>query len=145
MSDSKNHSWSSRLFYWTLAVVLLLLGFYLSEIRFMQTEWLSRAGCLIVILGIWSSVGSILQERVLGSRIRWRRRNALTEANARHLAEETDPDQAQKEINEIDESFSRMLADATHNLRMTLGVLEVSLLITGTFVWGFGDLLVAML
>ena len=38
-----------------------------------------------------------------------------------------------------------MLADATHNLRMTLGVLEVSLLITGTFVWGFGDLLVAML
>ena len=98
MSDSKNHSWSSRLFYWTLAVVLLLLGFYLSEIRFMQTEWLSRAGCLIVILGIWSSVGSILQERVLGSRIRWRRRNALTESNARHLAEKRIPTRHKRKL-----------------------------------------------
>ncbi len=145
MTDSVDHSWRYRALYWTIAIVLVSFGIYLSSIRFMNNEWLSRAGCLIVILGIWSSVGSILQERLLGSRIRWRRRNAITKARARHVDEETDPEQAQKELDEIDEAFAKTLADATLNLRMTLGVLEISLLMTGTFLWGFGDLLIATL
>ncbi len=145
MTDSNSSSWQHRLIFWAFAIGLVALGIYLSAVRFMDTEWLSRAGCLIVILGIWSSVGSILQERLLASRIRWRRRNALTKARARHVDDEVDPEQAQKELDEIDEAFAKSLADATHSLRMTLGVLEVSLLITGTFLWGFGDLLMAML
>jgi hypothetical protein len=30
----------------------------------------------------------------------------------------------------------------TQSLRLSFGVLEVSLLMTGTFLWGFGDLFV---
>ncbi len=145
MTVSENSSWRHRLLLWAIAIGLVALGIYLSAVRYMNTEWLSRAGCLIVILGIWSSVGSILQERLLSSRIRWRRRNALTKARARHMGDEVDPEQAQKELDEIDEAFAKSLTDATHKLRMTLGVLEVSLLMTGTFLWGFGDLLMAAL
>lgn len=108
----------------------------------MNNEWLSRAGCVVVMLGIWSGVGGILQERLLISSTKWRRRNALTEAKARLDAEVDDPDQKEKELAKINEAFDNRIEEATQNLRMSIGALEVSLLLTGTFFWGFGDLLV---
>lgn len=145
MIDKTAQSLTWRLLYWAAAIGLVALGIYLSDIRFLGAEWLSRAGCLVVVLGIWSSVGSIIQERLLASRMRWRRRNVLASTRARQLAEDTDPVQAQKELDEIEQGFDKSLADATHSLRMTLGALEVSLLICGTLLWGFGDLLAALL
>jgi hypothetical protein len=59
------------------------------------------------------------------------------------LCEEgTDADQTEKELSEINEAFDNQMEEATQNLRLSIGVLEVSLLLTGTFLWGFGDLLV---
>ena len=97
---------------------------------------------MVVMLGIWSSVGGILQERMLVSRTRRRRRNAITVARARLSEERKDADQIDKELTEISEAFDNQMEKATQNLRLSIGVLEVSLLITGTFLWGFGDLLV---
>lgn len=108
----------------------------------MGNEWLSRSGCLVVILGIWSGLGGVIQERLLVSRLRWRRRNTIIQARARLEAQQVDPTSIEKEIGAIDEGFDQQSAELTHKLKLSIGVLEVSLLITGTFLWGFGDLLV---
>ena len=124
------------------AVLIIVLGIYLSLIEYMNSEWLTRAGCVVVMLGIWSGVGGILQERLLVSRTKWRRRNAITAARARLSEERKDVDQTDKEVTEINEAFDNQMEKATQNLRLSVGVLEVSLLLTGTFLWGFGDLLI---
>jgi len=140
--SSINHSLFYRAASWTGAFALIVPGVYLSSIHFMNSEWLSRAGCLIVMIGLWSGIGGIFQERLLTSRIRWRRRNAIVSARARLAEEQADSERMKKELKEIDETFDKESAKATHNLRLSIGVLEVSLLMTGTFLWGFGDLLV---
>ena len=131
-----------RIASWIGAVLIIALGVYLSLIEFMNNEWLTRAGCVVVMLGIWSGVVGILQERLLVSRTKWRRRNAITVARARLNEESKDADQTDKELTEINEAFDNQMEEATQNLRLSIGVLEVFLLLTGTFLWGFGDLLV---
>jgi len=142
VSNPIDHSLFYRTIPWVGAFAVIMLGVYLSNIRFMNSEWLSRAGCLVVMIGIWSGIGGIFQERLLTSRIRWRRRNAIVGARARLAEEQADSEQLKKEMDEIDETFEKEAAKATQNLRLSIGVLEVSLLMTGTFLWGFGDLLV---
>ena len=139
---STTHSTFYRALSWTGAIAFVVLGVYLSNIRFMNSEWLSRAGCLIVMIGIWSGIGGIFQERLLISRMRWRRRNAIVKARAKLAEEQVDPEQAEKTLDEINETFERESSEATQRLRMSIGVHEVSLLLTGTFLWGFGDLIV---
>lgn len=124
------------------AVLFIILGFYLSQIGFMNQEWLSRAGCLIVILGIWSGLGVVVQERLIRQRIKRQRRNAVTEARARLGEEGKCDEEVHQEIEEINAAFDRQEEELTHQLKFSLGILEVSLLITGTFLWGFGDLFV---
>ncbi|MDH3387955.1 MAG: hypothetical protein OEN02_08615 [Gammaproteobacteria bacterium] len=144
MAENKpgTHSPIIQILLWSIAVILIAFGVYLSHIRFMDSEWLSRAGCLIVMLGIWSSLGSIMQERLLSSRMRWRRRNALTAARARLQQQEAGEDVIEKELAEIDDNFDNHLSDQSLHMKLSLGFVEVSLLLTGTFLWGFGDLLV---
>jgi uncharacterized membrane protein YcjF (UPF0283 family) len=141
-SDSLSKSRFHQVLLWLMSLGLILLGIYLSHINFMETEWLSRAGCIIVILGIWSGLRGIIQERLLLGRLRWRHRNAITEARARLHEEEHDDAEIEKEMLEIEHAFQKEHEELSHRLKLSLGVLEVSLLMTGTFLWGFGDLLV---
>ncbi len=131
----------SRALTWLLALGLLMAGVYLSHIRFLHSEWLSRAGCLIVMLGIWSSLGAILHERIVAGRLRGRRRNAIVQARAELAEQEVDDELIEKSVDKINENFARQQAAHTEQLKLSFGVLEVSLLLTGTFVWGFGDLI----
>jgi hypothetical protein len=108
----------------------------------MDTEWLTRAGCLVVMLGLWSGIGGVFQERLLFRRTKWRRRNAITAAKARLGEETVDPEEAKKQLAEINQAFDNQMAEAAHSIRQSIGVLEVSLLLTGTFLWGFGDILI---
>ena len=140
--DLSYHSRIYRIASWVSAVLIIALGVYLSLIQFMNSEWLTRAGCVVVMLGLWSGVGGILQERLLVNRTKWRRRNAMIAAKARLKDEVIDADQAEKELAGINEAFDNQMEKATQNLRLSIGVLEVSLLLTGTFLWGFGDLLI---
>lgn len=136
------HSRLYQTLLWLIALSLIALGVYLSRTGFMGHEWLSRSGCAIVILGIWSGLGGIIQERVLLGRLRWRRRNAITEARARLESLSPDSAEIEREMNGINEAFAQETAKLTQSLRLSLGILEVSLLVTGTFLWGFGDLFV---
>lgn len=127
---------------WLVAIGLITLGAYLSRIEFLGHEWLSRAGCLIVILGIWSGLGSIVEERILVARLRGRRRNAIVRARAALAEKDTDPTEIEREIDEIESAFDKQGADLAQGLKLSLGVLEFSILITGTLLWGFGDIVI---
>lgn len=93
------------------------------------------------MLGIWSGIGGVLQERLFFMRSKHLRRNAITAAKARLHEEGGDADRIEKELGEINTVFDNQIADATQNIRLSIGILELSLLITGTFLWGFGDLI----
>jgi uncharacterized membrane protein YcjF (UPF0283 family) len=137
-----SHTHKQQTILWLAALSMIMLGLYLSYIQFMMSEWLSRAGCLVVILGIWSSLGSIIQERVLMSRLHMRRRAALVRARRRQRANKMDQEAIDKELADIENTFLAQATKLEQELKFSMGVLEVSLLITGTFLWGFGDLIV---
>ena len=136
------HSQIYRFALWIGAISIITLGYYLTCIQFMGNEWLTRAGCLVVMLGIWSGIGGVLQERLVYSRLKWRQRNVITEAKARLNEENDDSGEAEKKLAEINEAFDKQISDAMHKIRVSIGMLEVSLLMIGTFLWGFGDLLI---
>jgi hypothetical protein len=126
---------------WLLSLTLVFIGYYLSEIRFLQLEWLTRSGCLIVLLGVWSSIGAIIAERVLVSKLNIQHRIVLSRAKIKLRKMNAPKDYIEKEIATIEDDFDDRIDVIKDNVRYQLGILEVSLLMTGTFIWGFGDLL----
>jgi hypothetical protein len=113
----------------------------LSKIAWLQTEWFSRSGCLVVVLGVWSSIGVILHEKLISRRANWIRNKELRQLKARQLEDS----EIVLGIDQVNADHDQRLNLAIQDLRMSLGVLEMSLLISGTLVWGFGDLIVSAL
>jgi hypothetical protein len=126
---------------WLLSLTLITIGYYLSEIRFLELEWLTRSGCLIVLLGVWSSIGAIIAERVLISKLNIQHRVVLARAKMKLRKINAPAEYVEKEIDSIEKIFDDKIDIIKDNVRYQLGLLEVSLLMTGTFIWGFGDLL----
>lgn len=123
-----------------IAIAVIGTGVYLSLIQFMGREWFTRSGCLVVMLGIWSALGGIVQERLLNTRVRQKQRNAIVRARAELLEKNADADTTEAELAKINEVYEAQLSHAAEKLRFSIGFQEVSLLLTGTFIWGFGDL-----
>jgi uncharacterized membrane protein YcjF (UPF0283 family) len=128
------------LFSWSVSFVLIYVGYYLTEESFLQLEWLTRSGCLIVLIGVWSSISGIIQERVLIDRLNIQHRIELSRAKIKLRKFNAPKEYIEKEIDSIKEKFEDKMDELTVNVRFQLGMLEVSLLMTGTFIWGFGDL-----
>ena len=128
----------SRFVYWILAIVCFALGLYLSKIAWLQAEWFSRSGCLVVVLGVWSSIGVVFHEKLISRRANWIRNKELRQLKAKQLEDS----EMALGIDQVNANHDQRLNLAIQNLRMSVGVLEMSLLITGTIVWGFGDLMV---
>ncbi len=131
-----------KLVIWSTALGIIAAGVYLSHIQLLGNEWLSRSGCMIVILGIWSGLGGIIRMRLLTGRLRRRRKNTIIQAKAVLEERDTDPAEITKEIKKIEEVFDQEGTELAQRLRLSVGILEVSLLMTGTFLWGFGDLII---
>ena len=125
---------------WILSIVLIGVGYYLSVQDFLQVEWLTRSGCLIVLIGVWSSISSIIQEKVLINRLNIKHRIELSRAKIKLRKFNAPKEYIDKEIESIKDQFEDEMDELTVNVRFQLGILEVSLLMTGTFIWGFGDL-----
>jgi hypothetical protein len=130
---------------WPITIGLVALGIYLSRIEYLGYEWLSRAGCLIVVTGIWSGLGSLIQERILVSRLRWRRRNAIVRARADLHSKTTDPEEIERQLGDIEKAFDKQIIDLSQKLKVSLGIREFSILVTGTLLWGFGDIIITFL
>jgi hypothetical protein len=134
---SKKNYFSS-LVYWFLALVCFVLGLYLSKIAWLNAEWFSRSGCLVVVLGIWSSIGVVFHEKIISRRANWIRNKELRQLKAKLLEDS----EIALGIDQVNADHDQRLSLAIQDLRMSVGVLEMSLLISGTLVWGFGDLMV---
>ncbi|MBA6327489.1 hypothetical protein H4J46_05965 [Colwellia sp. MB02u-6] len=141
VSISKRHPFIS----WLLAILTAMLGVYLSIIQFAGLEWLSRSGCLIVVLGIWSGLGGIIQERLLLSRLNFHHRIVMVRAKRKLYKLKVSSENIASEIQSIEDDFKEKTEKILQAVRLQLGILEVSLLITGTLLWGFGDLFFILL
>lgn len=106
-------------------------------IGFLKEEWISRAGCLIVVLGIASGVGGVIHERLLMNGLEMRRRIARAGIRRRFRGQ---PEEIERRIAESEQAFIARGESLTHELKLSIGLLEASLLLAGTLLWGFGDL-----
>ncbi|NNE38082.1 MAG: hypothetical protein HKN08_07230, partial [Gammaproteobacteria bacterium] len=102
-----NLSRYQNLVVWLIAIAIIAGGGYLTNIAFLGHEWLSRAGCLIVILGIWSGLGGLIQEQILLGRLRWRRRNAIVRVRAELESKDTEPADIDRELDAVEDSFEK--------------------------------------
>jgi uncharacterized membrane protein YcjF (UPF0283 family) len=127
--------------YWLVALAFFYTGFHLTEISYMNVEWFTRSGCVVVILGVWASLGVVFKEKVLVQKNSWKRNQAFAKSKFRILKGKKHPTLGESEISEINSIHDKELADHLQHLRMSIGALEVSLLISGTLVWGFGDIM----
>ena len=125
---------------WLLAILLMVSGIYLSIIEFAGIEWLSRSGCLIVVLGVWSSLGGIIQERLLISRLNFQHRINVARTKRKLRLLKVTEAHKDSELQLIEDEFDDKTQSILQAVRLQLGILEVSLLITSTLLWGFGDL-----
>lgn len=125
---------------WALAVLLVGIGIYLTKINFVNIEWVTRSGCLVTLLGVWSSIGGVIQERLLVSRLNIQHRLALSKAKMKLRKINAPKEYIEKETLSIEDEFEDKLDYLKDHVRFQLGILEVSLLMAGTFIWGFGDL-----
>jgi hypothetical protein len=90
------------------------------------------------VLGVWSSIGVVLHEKLISRRASWIRNKELRQLKAKHLGDS----EIALGIDQVNADHDQRLNLAMQDLRMSVGVLEISLLISGTLVWGFGDLMV---
>ena len=134
------HDFKQQAILWILAGIVIATGAYLSSLSFLGVEWLSRAGCVVVVLGIWSGIGGIIQERVVAGRHQLRRRLAIARTKRNFRIQKADSERVTTELEAINNAFDEQLQAIGAELRLSVGILEVSLLITGTLLWGFGDL-----
>jgi hypothetical protein len=124
--------------YWILALSCFVLGLYLTKIAWLQAEWFSRSGCLVVVLGVWSSIGVVFHEKLISRRANWIRNKELRQLQAKGLEDS----EIALGIDQVNAAHDQRLQLAIQDLRLSVGVLEMSLLISGTLIWGFGDLVV---
>ncbi len=131
----------SNLVYWLLALSIFALGMYLSVINWLGFEWFSRSGCVVVVFGVWSSIGVVLHEKLITRRASWIRNKEIRQLTAKNVNEAD----IALGIDQINNNHDQRLHVALQDLRLSVGVLEMSLLISGTVVWGFGDIVVLLL
>ena len=126
--------------YWALAFVCFALGLYLGKIAWLQTELFSRSECLVVVLGVWSSIGVVFHEKLISRRANWIRNKELRQLKAKLLEDS----EIALGIDQLNADHDQRFSLAIQDLRMSVGVLEMSLLISGTLVWGLGDLVMSV-
>lgn len=140
--EIKQTSRHYRFLFGLLSLLLIGAGAYLSRIRYLDTEWLSRAGCLVVVLGIWSGLGGIIQEKIITSRLRVRHRMAELRLRRTLRRGGADAERIAQELEALDADSQAQIAALSEHLRLSVGIQEVTLLVIGTLLWGFGDLLI---
>jgi len=124
----------------TITLVLLGLGYYLSMTHFLDKEWLSRSGSLIVVLGIISGFSGIIEERLFLSRLEIRKRIELLQKKRKLRLLKVALKFVDEELEYIEEKYEKLANESMSSIKFNAGLIEGALLIFGTVVWGFGDI-----
>lgn len=128
-----------------LTVLILGLGYYFSLIQLFDTEWFSRSGSVVVVLGIISGFSGIIEERVLMSRLSIRKRLEILQKKRKLRLLKATPDYVQEELDDIEEKYLILIKESMHSIKFNAGISEVILLILGTLTWGFGDIVLTFI
>ena len=127
-----------------LTALILGLGYYFSLIQLLDTEWFSRSGSVVVVLGIISGFSGIIEERVLMSRLSIRKRVEILQKKRKLRLLNATPDYVQEELDDIEEKYLILIKESMHSIKFNAGISEVILLILGTLTWGFGDIVLTL-
>lgn len=122
---------------WILAIAAIIGGYHLAIENFLDQDWLSRAGCFIVVLGIWSGLGGLIERKLQHRRLRMKKYLAMRRLRRAFRA---DKEQLDKEAQKLHQQYTERFEALKDDLGISVGFVEASLLITGTLLWGFGDL-----
>ncbi len=106
--------------------IIIMLGSILLSIYLNNWEWFSRSGALIVVLGIFLTSSQIIEN---SKRLRQRSKGAHREGNFQR-------DWANGKHQQI-----LLHARTQEEETWVMGKCGFNLLILGTLIWGFGDLL----
>ena len=123
-----------------LTLLILGLGYYFSLIQLLDTEWFSRSGSVVVVIGIISGFSGIIEERVLMSRLSIRKRLEILQKKRKLRLLKATPDYVQEELDDIEEKYLILIKESMHSIKFNAGISEGILLILGTLTWGFGDI-----
>lgn len=123
---------------WIIAIVAIVAGYYLSIQQYLDQQWLSRAGCFIVVLGIWSGLGGVIEEKLLHRGLVLKKHMAERRIRRAFAADE---EEMENELQKVHKRYDEERVELRNALGISVGVIEASLLITGTLLWGFGDLI----
>jgi len=128
---------------WLLALFVMVVGFALSVLAIPDRNSFARSGALVTILGIWTALHQVLVAR--GRREVFIFVRALGDALIQ-VRRADDPEATRAALTAAHERKVEALSEAhISGLTISFGFLEALLLIIGTFVWGFGDLLAYVL
>lgn len=127
----------------SLAGGVLYIGAWLTSINWLGHEWFSRSGSVVVVIGVISGFGSLFVEQVLRSRLVVQERIALLKARRKFRQINAPDDFTEAEIARIEQHFDELEIKLQNTLKIRAGALEFFMLIVGTLVWGFGDILIA--
>lgn len=128
-----------------LTLLILGLGYYFSLIQLLDTEWFSRSGSVVVVLGIISGFSGIIEERVLMSRLSIRKRVEILQKKRKLRLLNATPDYVQEELDDIEEKYLILIKESMHSIKFNAGISEGILLILGTLTWGFGDIVLTFI
>lgn len=121
------------------SLLILVLGFYLSIIALWDDQyWFARSGCLIVVLGIASGFSGIIQEQFMRQKLLAKRKIEIARVKRKYSHS---PAEQERQVLEKQTAFQQSLAELQHDMRVSVGMFEASILVLGTLVWGFGDLI----
>jgi len=128
-----------------LTLLILGLGYYFSLIQLLDTEWFSRSGSVVVVLGIISGFSGIIEERVLMSRLSIRKRFEILQKKRKLRLLKATPAYVQEELNEIEGKYLLLSKESMNSIKFNAGISEGVLLILGTLIWGFGDIVLTFI
>jgi hypothetical protein len=90
------------------------------------------------VLGIWSGFGGLIEERLTHRAMKFKKHMAERRIRRAFGADE---EQMKKELDRIQQNYDERRVKMREELGISVGLIEASLLVTGTFFWGFGDLI----
>lgn len=123
---------------WTVAIVVVLLGVIFSVIPIIDRFWLARAGAVVVMLGIWSGVGGIFRYSMMRERLYANKRRGTMQAQRKY---QNDTEELKQLLSDLNQQYINDVEQLRSKLSISVGIQEATLLLIGTFLWGFGDLL----
>jgi len=123
---------------WWLAALILLTGAAVPVLGLGSSQWFARSGCMVVMLGIWSGLGGVIWGKILDKRLAIRQHHSRRRLQSKYRYE---PDVLDEELAHLDKRFAELVEKHHKRLQLSIGVQEATLLLLGTFVWGFGDLI----